>query len=145
MLTESQIEYCLAKIRVQLTMTTVGIRPNIDMLIGLVKQTIAEAYDDNSVDESSSVYELGLDDRTATLLDNAGYSTIRSVTQANTKEIMQIKQVGVGMLEELRARLSVRGLKLRGDPSNAELRLIHKRNVAEARQAAQTAIVETVP
>ncbi len=141
MLTESQIEFCLSKIRVQLTMTTAGIRPNIDMLVGLIKQTIAEAYDDHRVDESASVYELGLDDRTATLLDNAGYSTIRSVTQANTKDIMQIKQVGVGMLEELRARLVVRGLKLRGDPSNAELRLIHKRKVAESRQ---TAIAETV-
>ena len=127
MLSDNQIEYCLAKIREQLTSYDRSIcRPNIDGLIAVLKQTIAEAYDDDTRDETDSIYQLGLNDRTAQILERAGYLNVIALTKATPKEIMAAKQVGMVMLEEIRAALAKRGDRLRDDGSLTDLRVILK-------------------
>ena len=126
MLTETQIEYCLAKIRQQLMRPENSTcRPNVDGLIAVIKQTIAEAYDDTtSLDDNDSIFTLGLQERTAHILFRAGYETVYSVKKATPNELLGAKQFGDMMLCELRETLGLRGCTMRGDFSDRELRKI---------------------
>jgi len=117
MLTEPQIEYCLAKIRQQLTpVEGQTFRPNIEQIIGTIKRTIDEAYqDDKATSDSDSICELGLEERTSSILERAGYETVLALRNASAKELLEIKHVGIGMLEEVREAIAERGFRLRGD------------------------------
>lgn len=126
MLTDHQIEYCLAKIREQLTSYDGRLcRPNVDGIIQVLKRTIAEAYGDtNSLDDNDSIFTLGLQERTAQILFRAGYETVYAVKQATPKELLGAKQFGDMMLCELRETLGLRGCTMRGDFGDIELRKI---------------------
>ena len=136
MLTEQQIDYCLAKIKEQLTITdATNRRPNIDNVIRVVKQTIADAYGDTRVNQSDPINELGLREQTVSALEAAGYMRIRSLTQATTKDILDVRNAGPTMLQEIRTQLSKRGLRLLDDPIIAELRQMVAEKKARARAA----------
>lgn len=138
MLSELQIEYCLAKIREQLTSYERSeCRPNVDGLIAVLKRTIIEAYDDTH-DEADSIYQIGLNERTAQILERAGFANVIALTRATAKEIMAGKQVGLVMLEEVRSCLAIRGAKLRDDKSVIELRSIYKSKLKLARNEKET-------
>jgi len=139
MLTEQQIDYCLARIKEQLTITdATNKRPNVDNVIRVIKQTLAEAYGDTRVDQSDSINELGLREQTVSTLEAAGYLRIRALTQSKTKDILDIRNAGPTMLQEIRTQLSKRGLRLLDDPIIAELRLL----VAEKRKRGMAANVD---
>lgn len=136
MLTEQQIDYCLAKIKEQLTITdATNRRPNVDNIVRLIKQSLAEAYGDTMVNQSDPINELGLREQTVSALEAAGYLRIRSLTQAKTKDILDIRNAGPTMLQEIRTQLSKRGLRLLDDPIIAELRQMVAEKKARDRAA----------
>jgi DNA-directed RNA polymerase alpha subunit len=115
MITESQIDYCVARIREQLTISKGSVlRPNINTIVEIVKQTIDEAYS-NNYDDSDSVFDIGLNDRTANLLESSGYETVRALKAATKEELMELRQFGVSMLSEVQKCLAKRRLRLRND------------------------------
>ena len=136
MLTESQIEYCLAKIREQLTpVEGMDYKPNLDSLIGVIKQTIAEAYKDhNATYDTDSVFQIGLEERTASILDRNGYVTVLALRKATTKELLALRQVGPGMLDQVRVALAERGFALHGDLGKKEMRLTYNTNLRKAQK-----------
>jgi len=123
MLTESQIDYCLARIREQLTPKP-GIEwsVNLDCIIGILKNAILDSSNASITEDSDSVYQLGLEDKTASILERAGYENVLSLRFARCMELLEVGQFGPVMLEEVRAALKRRGLRLKDDESISEIR-----------------------
>ena len=121
MITESQIEYCLARIRVQLTpVTGHAYNPNIEAILNVVRETIALANGKTVTHDTDSVHSIGLLDRTSSILEQAGYETVGALRKATPKLLLEIDNIGPLILEEIRESLRRRGQKLAGEVSCAD-------------------------